>query len=119
MFFFLVKSVLLTLRHDLVLFYWVLSLNEVDFDDLEVYFIFQCTSFSGVDLLTLRHEFISCSALHLMGSVSLTLRHEFISCSALTSVGSISLTLRHLNPAVDYSLTSRLWACCNCLLIVR
>ena len=33
---FLVKSVLLTLRHDLVLFYWVLSLNEVDFDDLEV-----------------------------------------------------------------------------------
>jgi len=82
-------------------------------------FFFQCTSFGGVDLLTLRHEFISCSALHLMGSVSLTLRHEFISCSALTSVGSISLTLRHLNPAVDYSLTSRLWACCNCLLIVR
>ena len=71
MFFFLVKSVLLTLRHDLVLFYWVLSLNEVDFDDLEVYFIFsvhflqwgrsldpearvyflQCASFDGVSLI--------------------------------------------------------------------
>ena len=68
--------------------------------------------------MTLRHEFISCSALHLMGSVSLTLRHEFISCSALTSVGSISLTLRHFNFAVDHSPTSRLWACWDCLLIV-
>ena len=93
------RSILMTLRYNL--------------------FFIQCTPFGGVDLLTLRHEFISCSALHLMGSVSLTLRYEFISCSALTSVGSISLTLRHLNPAVDYSLTSRLWACCNCLLIVR
>ena len=74
----------------------------------------------GSILLTLRHEFISCSALHLMGPVPLTLRHEFISCSALTSVGSISLTLRHqFTFAVDHSPTSRLWACWVLLLMIH
>ena len=93
----LVKSILLTSRHDFdSLFWWVLSLMRSISVTLRHKFIFYSALPSVESIfLTLRHEVVSCSALPSMGSISLTLRHKFIFCSALTSVGSISLTLRH------------------------